>query len=101
MPQPGHDPLPLGEIALAIGVNTNTSSQSIKSYTISTRIIQRKPNYSQHCYQSGVSILTNVFEVYILQVKVNRQNYVVRYYSTVEREVQLKCVSLYITHDFS
>ena len=32
-----------------------------------------KPNYSQHCTQSGVSISTNVFEVYMLEV--NRRNY--------------------------
>ena len=31
-------------------------------------------NYSQHCNQSGVSVSTNVFEVYMLQVKVNRRN---------------------------
>ena len=28
-----------------------------------------------HCYQSGVSILTDVFEVYVLQVKFNSCNY--------------------------
>ena len=28
-----------------------------------------------HCNQSGVSILTDVFKVYMLQVKVNRRNY--------------------------
>ena len=30
-------------------------------------------NCSHHCNQCEVSILTNVFEVYILQVKVNRR----------------------------
>ena len=34
-------------------------------------MFQRNHNYSQHCNKSGVSVSTNVFEVYMLQVKVN------------------------------
>ena len=37
--------------------------------------VSMKPNYSQHCTQSGVSISTCIFELYMLQVKVNRCNY--------------------------
>ena len=34
-----------------------------------------KNQITQHCNQSGVSILTNVFGVFMLQVEVNRRNY--------------------------
>ena len=59
-----------------------TIDQCLKQDTISTRMFQQKPNHSQYYNQSGVSILTDVFEVYMLQVKVNRRNY--NSYSTVK-----------------
>ena len=39
--------------------------------TSSIHMFHQKPNYSQHCYQSSVSLSTDVFKVYTLQVKVN------------------------------
>ena len=41
--------------------------------TISARMFQQGPNYSQHCNQSGVSISTNLFS--ISYPNVNRRNY--------------------------
>ena len=43
--------------------------------TIFSLYVSTKPYCSQHCNQSRVSISTNVSEVYMLQVKVNRCNY--------------------------
>ena len=43
--------------------------------TSSIHMFHQKPNYSQHCNQSSVSLSTDVFKVYTLQVKVNWQNY--------------------------
>ena len=54
------------------------------SMAISARIFQGEPNYSLGSNQIGVSISLNVFEVYMLQVKVDRRNY-------------NSCVVIYIT----
>ena len=35
----------------------------------------KKSQITQHCNQSGVFLLTNVFGVYMLQIEVNRRNY--------------------------
>ena len=43
--------------------------------TISTRMFQREPKYSQYCNQSGVSISTSLFRYFMLQVNVNQCNY--------------------------
>ena len=61
------------ETSIAIKQARNWSLQ----YTVvwSQPVCFDKGTITQHCNQSRVLILTNVFEVYMLQVKVNRCNY--------------------------
>ncbi len=63
----------MGAILSAINVNKDTSYQSINAkpmVTISARMFQREPNYSQHCNQSGVSISADIFtNIYMLHFK--------------------------------
>ena len=60
-------------IKQAINRDLNVTHGHKCCYQTSSQSIYAK--YLVHCNQSGVSILTNVFEVFVLLVKVNRRNY--------------------------
>ena len=70
--------------------------QCLVQDTISICTFQQTQYYSQHFNQSGVSVLTNVFEIYMLQVKVNRCNYnsYIDIYITWLRQIILSITAL-------
>ena len=67
----GHDLISYVNHTIAIYWSMSQIGHDLNLYVL----IQRNQIYSQHCNQSGVSVLTSIFEVYMLQVKVNRHNY--------------------------
>ena len=78
-------PLPPGTIFIAMSTrqqqlidqclkHSTTTGRDLKA-TILICMFQRNHNYSQHSNQSGVSISTDLFETYMLQVKVYRLKY--------------------------
>ena len=70
----------------------NSQGNNLYSY------VSMKPDYYKHCNQSEVYISTNVFELYLLQVKVNRRNYNhVMHYNTVKKGAMQMYVIIYIT----
>ena len=84
-------PVLLGEGLLAIDINQTQASQSMKPILraiISICMFQQSLNDSEHYNQSGVSISTNVLEVYMLQ-EVNRQLQFLRRYHMIKTS-QLK-----------
>ena len=84
-------PVLLGEGLLAIDINQTQASQSMKPILraiISICMFQQSLNDSEHYNQSGVSISTNVLEVYMLQ-EVNRQLQFLRRYHMI-KTAQLK-----------
>ena len=90
----GYNPMNASTTAeglLAIDINQTQASQSmtpILRAIISICMFQQSLNDSEHYNQSGVSISTNVLEVYMLQ-EVNRQLQFLRRYHMI-KTAQLK-----------